>query len=168
MLAFAAHHLVIFQPPQQRVRLKLIAVFHLGEKVLLALSQFRRNVCSSLFRHRGADQVALYSGSRMTGVSGRQQTPRFHVEQYNLKEGIRSCCAVPLVARGGSLGVLIILSSQMNQYSKDHADFLQEVSNQAVLAVKSLMPSFAKRLRTRLICPRCIASGGGRTTAAKY
>ena len=64
--------------------------------------------------------------------------------------------------------MLIILSSQMNQYSKDHADFLQEVSNQAVLAVKSLMPSFAKRLRTRLICPRCIASGGGRTTAAKY
>lgn len=97
-----------------------------------------------------------------------QKEIEFQVEQYNLIEGIRSYCAVPLVVRRESMGVLIILSSRRNQYSKDHADFLQEVSNQLVLAVKSLMPSCAKHLRTNLICPRCIASGGGRTTAAKH
>lgn len=97
-----------------------------------------------------------------------QREVEFQTEQYNLKEGIRSYCAVPLVMRGESLGVIIILSSRKNQYSKEHAEFLQEVSNQLVLAVKSLMPFCVKHLHTKLICPRCIASGGGRTTAAKH
>jgi len=92
----------------------------------------------------------------------------FQIEQYNVAEGIRSYCAVPLIVRGDSLGVMIILSSQKNRYSKENAEFLQEVSDQLVLAVRSLMPSCPKHSATNLICPRCIASGGGRTTAAKH
>ena len=97
-----------------------------------------------------------------------QKEMEFQVEQQNLIEGIRSYCAVPLVLRGDGLGVLIILSSQKNRYSQEHAEFLQEVSGQLALAVKSVMPSCSKHFGTNLICPRCIASGGGRATAARH
>ncbi len=97
-----------------------------------------------------------------------QRELQFQVEQHNVSEGIRSYCAVPLVVRGESLGVMIILSSQKNRYSPKHADFLQEVSNQLALAVTSLMPSCSKHLHANLICPRCIAAGGGRATAARH
>jgi transcriptional regulator with GAF, ATPase, and Fis domain len=92
----------------------------------------------------------------------------FQVEQHNVMEGIRSYCAVPLIVRGESIGVIIILSSQKNRYSEWHAEFLQEVSDQVVLAIKSLRPFCPKHLGTKLICPRCIASGGGQATAARY
>jgi hypothetical protein len=59
----------------KRVRFKLVAVLHLGEQVLLPLREFRRNICRFLLRHRFAEGLVLYSGSRTTGVSGRQQTP---------------------------------------------------------------------------------------------
>lgn len=91
---------------------------------------------------------------------------QFKVEEYNVQEGIRSYCAVPLVVRGESLGVMIVLSSRANQYSEGHAEFLQEISNQLVLALKSLMPSCPKHLHSKLLCPRCIASGGGKKTAS--
>jgi transcriptional regulator with GAF, ATPase, and Fis domain len=52
-----------------------------------------------------------------------QKEMEFKVEQYNFLEGILSYCAVPLVTRGDSLGVLIILSSQKNRYSQEHAEF---------------------------------------------
>ena len=97
-----------------------------------------------------------------------QREVKFQVEQHNVMEGIRSYCAVPLIVRGESIGVIIILSSQKNQYSDGHAEFLQEVSNQVVLAITSLVPFCPKHSHTRLICPRCIASGGGQATAVKY
>src|SRR5437016_14668367 len=97
-----------------------------------------------------------------------QKELQFQVEQHNVREGIRSYCAVPLVVRGESLGVVIILSSQKNCYSAEHADFLQEVSNQLALALKSLMPSCPKHPQGNLICPRCIAGDGGRATAARH
>jgi GAF domain-containing protein len=97
-----------------------------------------------------------------------QKEIEFQIEQQNVIEGVRSYCAVPLIVRGDSLGVMIILSSQKNCYSRDHAEFLQEVSDQVSLAVKSLMPSCSKHFGTNLVCPRCIASAGGRTTAVKH
>jgi transcriptional regulator with GAF, ATPase, and Fis domain len=97
-----------------------------------------------------------------------QKEIEFQIEQQNLMEGVRSYCAVPLIVRGDSLGVMIILSSQKNCYSTEHAEFLQEVSDQVSLAVKSLMPSCSKHFGTNLVCPRCIASAGGRTTAVKH
>lgn len=93
---------------------------------------------------------------------------QFQAEQPNVQEGIQSYCAVPLVARGESVGVIIVLSSHRNTYSDAHAGFLQEVSDQFVLAVKSVMPTCPKHSHTKLVCPRCIASGGGQATAAKY
>ena len=98
-----------------------------------------------------------------------QREVEFEIEQPNVEEGIRSYCAVPLIARGESVGVMIVLISHRNGYSGEHAEFLQEISGQFVLAVRSLMPTCSKHSRTKLFCPRCIiASGGGRATVAKY
>jgi transcriptional regulator with GAF, ATPase, and Fis domain len=93
---------------------------------------------------------------------------QFPLEQPNVEEGIRSYCAVPLIARGESVGVLIVLSADKNRYSEDDAEFLQRVSDQFVLAVKCLIPTCPHHSRSRLFCPRCIASGGGQATAAKH
>lgn len=93
---------------------------------------------------------------------------QFPLEQPNVEEGIRSYCAVPLIARSESVGVLIVLSAERNGYSGTHTEFLQEVSDQFVLAVKSLMPTCPHHSRSKLVCPRCIASGGGKVTAARH
>lgn len=82
-----------------------------------------------------------------------QSELEFRLERPNLEEGIRSYCAVPLIARGQSVGVFIVLSSQRSRYSDVHAEFLQEVSDQFVLAVKALMPACPKHSHTKLISP---------------
>ena len=92
----------------------------------------------------------------------------FQVEQHNVTEGIRSYCAVPLILRGQSIGVIIVLSSQKNRYSERHAQFLREASDHVVLGIKSFASFCPKHLHTNLVCPRCIASGGGQATAAKH
>ena len=92
----------------------------------------------------------------------------FQVEQPNIQEGIRSYCAVPLIARGESVGVFIVLSADKNRYATAHAEFLQEASDEFVLAIKSLAPTCAAHVRTKLVCPRCIASVGGQATAARH
>ena len=97
-----------------------------------------------------------------------QREVEFQIEEHNVGEGIRSYCAVPLVARGESVGVFIVLSSTRNSFSSAHTEFLQEVSDQLTLAVKSLMPACPKHSGAKLMCPRCIASGGGLATAAKH
>ena len=93
---------------------------------------------------------------------------QFLIEEHTLAEGLRSYCAVPLIVRGDSIGVITILSFRKNQYSEKHARFLQEVSNQIVLAIETFMPHCPIHSRTRLICPKCIASSGGQTTTTKY
>jgi formate hydrogenlyase transcriptional activator len=97
-----------------------------------------------------------------------QKELQFPIEQHNLEEEMRSYCAVPLILRGDSLGVMIVLGSEKNLYSDQHAEFLREVSNQLVLAVSSLAPTCPKHAGTKLNCPRCIASRGGQTTAGKH
>jgi signal transduction protein with GAF and PtsI domain len=122
--------------------------------------------------------LLLHSQSSHHGWVFRSQKPllkrdltrelEFRIEQPNIEEGIRSYCAVPLIAQRQSVGVLIVLSCGRNRYSQADAEFLQEVSDQLVLAVKSMMPTCQKHLGSKLFCPRCIGSGGGRTTATKY
>jgi len=93
---------------------------------------------------------------------------QFKIKQYSIIEGIRSYCAVPLILRGESIGVIIVLSSQKGGYSERHAQFLREVSDHVVSGIKSFVPSCSRHLHSKLICPRCIASGGGQATAAKH
>jgi len=93
---------------------------------------------------------------------------QFPIEEYNVAEGIRSYCAVPLVVRDKSLGVMIVLSSDKNRYSRGHAEFLQEMSDQLVLAITSMSPFCLRHAYSKMICPRCIASEGGQITASRH
>jgi transcriptional regulator with GAF, ATPase, and Fis domain len=93
---------------------------------------------------------------------------QFAVEERSLAEGLHSYCAVPLMLRGESIGVVTLLSRRKNQFSHRHAEFLQQAANQIVLAIRSFNPRCAQHSHTRLICPRCIASRGGQKTTTKY
>jgi formate hydrogenlyase transcriptional activator len=68
-------------------------------------------------------------------------------EQRAHDEGVRSYCAVPLIVRGESIGVINVLSYKKRQYSEADAEFLQEVANQVALAVKSYQEIAASRAK---------------------
>jgi formate hydrogenlyase transcriptional activator len=53
-------------------------------------------------------------------------------------EGIRSYCAVPLVAMGNSIGTFTVWSETRNRYSESDAELLQEVANQVALAIANM------------------------------
>lgn len=57
-----------------------------------------------------------------------QREAEFEIEQPNVEERIRSYRAVPFIARGESVGVMIVLISHRNAYSGEHAEFLQAIS----------------------------------------
>ncbi len=64
-----------------------------------------------------------------------QQYPN---ERRLAAEGIRSMCVVPLTLQGKCIGLLSLVSQQMDQYSDEDAGFLQEVANQVALAVQNM------------------------------
>src|SRR5262249_27089148 len=70
---------------------------------------------------------------------------QFPSEHRVYAHGIRSFCAVPLIVRGESIGVINLLSYTKSQYSETDAQFLQEVANQIALAVKSHQEIAASR-----------------------
>jgi len=93
---------------------------------------------------------------------------QFTPEKHTVEEGFRSLCSVPLVVHGKSVGVVTILSEQKNRYSHQHGKYLQDVANQIAFPVAMLAPHCLHHPQSRLMCPSCVGSGGGRTTTAKY
>ena len=72
------------------------------------------------------------------------ETERQYPSEYlACAEGLRSLCALPLVVRGESIGVLFVASLTTNQYSEKDISFLQKVANQIALAIKN-MQSYEK------------------------
>jgi formate hydrogenlyase transcriptional activator len=71
----------------------------------------------------------------------------FPLEDQAFSEGVRSFCAVPLIVRGQSIGVINVLSYKKEQYSETDAEFLQAAANQVALAVKSHQDIAASRAR---------------------
>lgn len=63
---------------------------------------------------------------------------QFPTERLLLAEGIRSLCALPLIVREETCGVLFVGSAAKAQYSDDDVSFLQEVANQVALAVGNM------------------------------
>lgn len=62
----------------------------------------------------------------------------YPTERLLLDSGIRSLCALPLIAREDATGVLFIVSPTAGEYSEDDVLFLQEVANQVALAVGNM------------------------------
>ncbi|MEW6131405.1 MAG: sigma 54-interacting transcriptional regulator [Acidobacteriota bacterium] len=59
-------------------------------------------------------------------------------ERHLAREGVRSTCIAPLLARGKSIGTINLTSFQKNQYSQADGEFLQEVANQIALAIANM------------------------------
>ena len=156
--------------PHDRMRLSLYAPQHGALRLTAASGQGTKSIyqVGLLLDFKGSHHGWVFEHQTPIVRRDLQRELEFQLEQPNLQEGIRSYCAVPLIARGESVGVIIALSSQRNSYSDAHAAFLREVSDQFVLAIKSLFPTCSKHSSTNLVCPRCIASGGGQTTAVKH
>jgi formate hydrogenlyase transcriptional activator len=64
-----------------------------------------------------------------------QQYPN---ERRLAAEGIQSMCVVPLALQGKCIGLLSVVSQQLDRYSDEDAGFLQEVANQVALAVQNM------------------------------
>jgi formate hydrogenlyase transcriptional activator len=140
----------------------------------LRMAGISGNLPNSFFRlgaelngHQSPHGVALQQ-KRFVIRSDIRVEAEFEIEQLTLSEGLHSYCAVPLIARGNSIGVISILSYRKAAYSEQHARFLQEMANQITLAINSIASHCATHTASKLICPRCIASAGGLSTAAKH
>jgi transcriptional regulator with GAF, ATPase, and Fis domain len=93
---------------------------------------------------------------------------RFASERQTANEGFRSLCSVPLVVRGDSIGVVTVVGARRSQFSRRHAEFLQQMSNQIALAIKSFIPHCPIHTTTKVVCPRCIGAAGGKATVLKH
>jgi formate hydrogenlyase transcriptional activator len=69
-----------------------------------------------------------------------RQTP---LEHLAFSEGVRSLCALPLIAQEESIGVLFVARLTRNQYSEEDISFLQRIVNQFALAIRN-MKSYEK------------------------
>jgi formate hydrogenlyase transcriptional activator len=63
---------------------------------------------------------------------------QYPTERLLLDSGIRSLCALPLIAREETSGVLFVVSVAKCEYSEADVLFLQEVANQVALAVGNM------------------------------
>jgi formate hydrogenlyase transcriptional activator len=53
-------------------------------------------------------------------------------------EGIRAMCVLPLTLQGKCIGLLSLVSRQLDRYSNEDAVFLQKVANQVALAIQNM------------------------------
>jgi formate hydrogenlyase transcriptional activator len=67
-----------------------------------------------------------------------EKEQQFSNDSRLLAEGIHSDCVVPMLARGKAIGTLNVGSKDVNQYSDQDAEFLQEVATQVALAVENM------------------------------
>jgi formate hydrogenlyase transcriptional activator len=68
-----------------------------------------------------------------------QSEQRVGVEEQLLKAGLRSCLAVPLMAKREPFGTLNVASRYPNTYSAADAEFLTEVGQQVALSVENML-----------------------------
>jgi len=93
---------------------------------------------------------------------------RSPVDEAAVKEGYVSCCAVPLVVYGDSIGVVTVAAAKENRLAMNHVDIIQEVSNQVALAITSPILRCPEHADAKLICPKCIGAAGGKVTVSKH
>jgi formate hydrogenlyase transcriptional activator len=67
-----------------------------------------------------------------------EKEQQYFNERRLVAEGIQSLCVVPLVFQGKCIGTLSLVSREKDQYSDEHAMFLQEVANQVALAIQNM------------------------------
>jgi len=120
----------------------------------------------------------LARNSTQTGWAFEHKTPMFRgdlvkesrslVDEAAVDEGYSSCCAVPLLVCGDSIGVVTIAAARERGLSLAHTEIVQEISNQVALAINSHMRRCPEHADAKLVCPKCIGAAGGKATVSKY
>ena len=65
------------------------------------------------------------------------QERRFGTAKYHLKQGVRSIVYLPLMAKGKTIGSLIIASRQPNAYNQRHIMLLEQLASQIAMPVEN-------------------------------
>jgi len=75
---------------------------------------------------------------------------RFDTAEYHLKQGVRSVVYLPLIAKGGVIGSLVIASRHPNAYSQRHVMLLEQLASQIAMPVENsrLYAEVEERART--------------------
>jgi len=75
---------------------------------------------------------------------------RFDTAKYHLKQGVRSIVYLPLIAKGGVIGSLIVASRHPNAYSQRHVMLLEQLASQIAMPVENsrLYAKVEERART--------------------
>jgi formate hydrogenlyase transcriptional activator len=68
--------------------------------------------------------------------------------QRHMEEGLISGCDLPLIGRGGVVGVLAALKRSERAYSKDEVAFLEQVASQVAIAVENAL-DYEKAIKDR-------------------
>ena len=68
--------------------------------------------------------------------------------QRHIQEGLISGCDLPLIGRGGVVGVLAALKRSERAYSKDDVAFLEQVASQVAIAVENAL-DYEKAIKDR-------------------
>src|SRR5215472_15451980 len=68
--------------------------------------------------------------------------------QRHIQEGLISGCDLPLIGRGGVVGVLAALKRSEKAYSKDDVAFLEQVATQVAIAVENAL-DYEKAIKDR-------------------
>jgi len=80
----------------------------------------------------------VYDHQQSRVCGNLQESSEYANERRLAAEGIHSICILPMALQGECIGTLSFVSRERDRYSEQDALFLQEVSNQVVLAIRNM------------------------------
>jgi formate hydrogenlyase transcriptional activator len=127
VVPFGRVALILHDPPKQSLRIAAVEGPFRGENFAVGCQVGPESVSSWVYNQRlPLLRVDLESEWR------------YPTERLLLDEGIQSLCALPLMVREETSGVLFVASTTKGQYSEHDVSFLQEVANQIALAIENM------------------------------
>jgi formate hydrogenlyase transcriptional activator len=155
--------------PYDRAGLSLYDPDHDGLKLVGIYGPHEGSVyrLGHLFTRKGSQTGWVFEHQKAMVRRDVEKEFRFPADKDMVDEGYHSLCSVPLIVRGNSIGVVSIVARK-NQLLPDHAEVVEEMSNQIALTISCITLTCLIHTNTRLVCPRCIGAAGGKTTVSKH
>jgi formate hydrogenlyase transcriptional activator len=96
------------------------------------------SICGKVFRSGKSQHFDRLEELRDDPESLGNEVGRVFYERI-LAEGLKSGCDLPLIGRGGVVGVLSALKRSERAFGKDDVEFLEQVSRQVAIAVENAL-----------------------------
>jgi len=103
-----------------------------------AIVPINGSICGKVFRTGKSEHFNSVEELRDDPESLGNDTGRVFFKRI-VAEGLKSGCDLPLVGRGGVLGVLSALKRSENAFEKEDVEFLEQVSRQVAIAVENAL-----------------------------